>query len=88
MKLQNTQCDAFEPTGCVKRGDDKITPPARSMELKRIEELVSKCPEIRENTVSQLKSRILGGVYKIDPENVAEKIIQHGIITLVHFSSL
>jgi len=73
--------------GCVERGDSKITPPARSIEMKRIEKLASECPEIRENMVSQLKSQVLGGVYKIDPENVAEKIMQHSIITLVHFSS-
>jgi len=48
---------------------------------------VSECPDIRENMVSQLKSQVLEGVYKIDPENVAEGIIEHGIIVLVHFSS-
>ena len=69
------------------RGDDKIILPARPTELKRIEKLVSECPDIRENMVSQLKSQVLGGVYKIDPENVAEKIIEHGIIALVNFSS-
>jgi anti-sigma28 factor (negative regulator of flagellin synthesis) len=74
--------------GCVERGDSKITPPARSTELKLIEKLASECPDVRENMVSQLRSQILGGVYEIDPENVAEKIIQHSIITLVHFSSL
>jgi anti-sigma28 factor (negative regulator of flagellin synthesis) len=74
--------------GCVERGDSKITPLARSIELKRIEKLASECPDIRQDMVSQLKSQVLGGLYKIDPENVAEKVIQHSIITSVHFSSL
>jgi anti-sigma28 factor (negative regulator of flagellin synthesis) len=74
--------------GCVERGDSKITRPARSTELKRIEKLASECPDIRENMVLQLRSQVLRGIFTIDPENVAEKIIQHSIITLVHFDIL
>jgi anti-sigma28 factor (negative regulator of flagellin synthesis) len=74
--------------GCVERGDSKITPPARSTELKLIEKLASECPDIRENMVLQLKSQVLRGIYTIDPESVAGKIIQHSIIILAHSNLL
>ena len=66
----------------VKRGEDKIIPPAESMELKRIKESIYKSPDIREDMVADLRTRVLEGVYKVDPEQVAEKIIQHGVYIL------
>jgi len=62
-----------------KRGESKIIPPARLVELRKMKELIHKSPGIREDVVADLKSRILGGVYAIGAEEVADKIIQHGI---------
>jgi anti-sigma28 factor (negative regulator of flagellin synthesis) len=66
----------------IKKGEDKIIPPARSVELKRIKRLIHKSPDIREDMVADLRTRVLGGIYKVKPEQVAEKIIQHGIYIL------
>jgi hypothetical protein len=66
----------------VKRGAGKIIPPARSTELKRIKRLIYMSPDIREDMVADLRTRVLGGVYKVKSEQVAEKIIQHGIYIL------
>ena len=66
----------------INRGEGKIIPPARPMELKKIKELIYKSPEIREDIVADLRTRILEGVYKVKAEQVAEKIIQHSIYIL------
>jgi len=66
----------------INRGEGKIIPPARPMELKKIKELIYKSPEIREDIVADLRTRILEGVYKVKAKQVAEKIIQHSIYIL------
>ena len=49
------------------------------MELRQIEELLTKAPDIREDMVTDLKSQIFRGRYKIKAEQVTEKLMQHGI---------
>ena len=65
-----------------KRGESKIIPPARLVELRRMKELIRKSPGVREDVVCDLRTRILGGVYAVDAGEVADKIIQHGIYIL------
>ena len=52
------------------------------MEVKRIKELIYKSPDVRDDMVSDLRIRVLGGMYKVKSKQVAEKIIQHGIYIL------
>ena len=65
-----------------KRGESKIIPPAKSVELKRLKELIYRSPDIREDMVADLRTRVLGGAYKIGSDQVAEKLIQHGAYIL------
>lgn len=48
------------------------------MELKQIEKLLYTSPDIREGMVAHVRTQILRKAYKIETEQVAEKIIQHG----------
>ncbi len=52
------------------------------MELKRAKELIYRSPDIREDMVSNLRAQVLGGIYKVKADQVAEGIIQHGIYIL------
>jgi len=63
----------------VKRREGKTIPPDKSVELERIKGLVCKSPDIRGDMVADLRTRILGGVYEVKAEQVAEKIIQHAM---------
>ena len=64
------------------RGENEIIPPAKSVELSKIKELAHKFPDIREDMISSLRTRILRGVYKVKAEQVSERVIQHGIYIL------
>ena len=48
------------------------------MKPRQIEELLTKVPDIREDMVIDLKSQISMGMYRIEAEQVTEKLIQHG----------
>ena len=65
-----------------KKGEDKITPPTKSAELKRLKELIYSSPDVRQDMVADLKARIVGGEYKVRTERVAEKVMQHGVYIL------
>ncbi len=73
---------AFKPNEHIKRGAGKIIPLFKSAELKRIKGLAHRSPDVREDVVSHLRDRILGGRYEIESEQVAERIIQHGLYML------
>ena len=65
--------------GGVSEAEGKIAHPARSMRLERAKELIRWCPDVREDMVADLRTRILAGAYEVAPEQLAEKIIQDGI---------
>lgn len=57
----------------------KIIPPTKYLESERLNYVVSKIPDIREDIVSDLRYRLIRGSYKVTPDKVAEGIIRHGI---------
>ena len=64
------------------RRGSKIIPPAKYAESRKIKELMHRSSNIREDMVSDLRTRILGEIYRVEADRVAEKIIQHGIYIL------
>ena len=76
---------AFGQRSIPRGGEDKIIPPARSEELERIKELVHTSSDIRQHIVAKLRTRILEGTYEAKAEQVAEKMMQHGIHILAAF---
>jgi hypothetical protein len=64
------------------RGESEIIPPAKSTELSRIKELMRKSPDIREDMVANLRTRIVRGIYKVKSEHVSEGVMQHGVYIL------
>jgi len=63
----------------VMKEEDGIIFLDETMESKQIEELLYTSPDIREGMVAHLRTQILRKVYKIEAEQVAGKIIQHGL---------
>ncbi len=74
----------------IMRGEDGIIPPDKTMELEWLKGLLYESDDIREGMVNDLRTQILGKVYEVDAEQVAGKIIQHGlyIFTEVQGNSL
>ena len=52
------------------------------MKLDSIKKLICISSDIREYIVADLRGQIFGGVYEIRPEQVAERIIWHGVYML------
>ncbi len=53
----------------------------RPMELRKIEKLLIKAPDIREDMVTDLKSQIFRGIYRVEAVKVIEELMQHSIHT-------
>ena len=49
-----------------------------TMKLEQIAELLYTSPDIREGMVAHVRTQIFRKAYKIETEQVAEKIMQHG----------
>jgi len=56
---------------------------ARSREMQKIYEVLQTTPEVRSDKVSEIKSRIEDGRYRVDSETLAEKIIKESILDLI-----
>ena len=49
-----------------------------TMKLKQIAELLYTSPDVREGMIAHVRTQIFRKSYKIETEQVAEKIMQHG----------
>lgn len=50
-----------------------------SKEVQQIKEIISSAPDIREDKVAALKEKIESGEYKIDPDAIADKIVDDSL---------
>lgn len=68
----------FRLRNSVMKSEDSIIFLDETMKLKQIEELLYTSPDIREGMVAHVRTQIFRKAYKIETEQVAEKIMQHG----------
>jgi negative regulator of flagellin synthesis FlgM len=62
---------------------DKVELSPQSKEMGKINELLQTVPDIRTDRVLELKKLIQDGQYKIDSEQVAEKMLNESFLDLV-----
>lgn len=58
---------------------DVVEISSTAKEVTRLRELVQTMPEERVEKVEQIRQMVQNGTYKIEPEKIAEKMIQHAI---------
>jgi len=62
---------------------DKVELSAKSKEIKKINDVVEMTPDVRAEKVSELKTMIQEGRYKVDNEALAGKRIKESILDLI-----
>ena len=60
--------------------EDKIILSERAKEVYRFTKMSESLPDVREDKISAIKSRIASGEYKVDSKKVAGKIISESIL--------
>lgn len=50
---------------------------AKAKEFARAKEVASNAPDIREEKIAELRRRIAAGQYKTDPEEIADRMVDH-----------
>ena len=60
--------------------EDKIILSERAKEVYRLTKMSESLPDVREDKISAIKSRIASGEYKVDSKKVARKIILESIL--------
>ena len=63
--------EATRPTA----GADQVALSQRAEEVKAARAALAETPEIRHERVAELKAQIASGEYKVDPDKVAERIL-------------
>jgi len=61
------------PTG------DIVEISSTAKEVSRLKEIAKTMPEERAERIEQVKQMVQNGTYKIEPEKIAERMIQHAI---------
>ncbi|MFW6309438.1 MAG: flagellar biosynthesis anti-sigma factor FlgM [bacterium] len=57
--------------------DDKLDISNKARQIKEMEKSLDKLPEIRKEKVEQIKTALKNGTYEVEPEKVAEKILNN-----------
>ncbi len=55
---------------------DQVSISAKSREIQKLESVIASTPDVREDKVAKLKEKIEKGEYRVDPREVARKILQ------------
>ena len=62
------------------KNEDKVILSAKAQEIRDMTKVLDKVPDIREEKVAEIKSRIENGTYTIDGEKIAFKMIKESLI--------
>lgn len=62
---------------------DNVVLSSRSKEMQKIYETLKETPEVRSDKVAALKKAIQEGKYKVDSQQLAEKILTESILDLI-----
>lgn len=63
-------------TQTANSGDAKTEISSKAKEAAKAKEVATNAPDVREEKIQELRRRIAEGKYKVDPEAVADKIVQ------------
>lgn len=57
------------------RGTDQLSLSSRAEEIKAARAALAETPEVRAERVAELKAQVQAGTYRVDPDKVAERIL-------------
>ena len=60
--------------------EDKVILSAKAQEIRDMTKILDKVPDIREEKVAEIKSKIENGTYTIDGKKIAFKIIEESLV--------
>lgn len=75
-----TKAKSSASTEGVLPKSDSVTITARSSELKKAKEAYDKLPEVREEVVAELKAKVESGDYKVNSQDMADRIVHRTIV--------
>ena len=61
-------------------GEDKVVLSPKAREIQEAKRLLDSMPEIREEKVARLKEQIEKGIYRIEEEKIAEKMMMESLL--------
>jgi len=74
--------EADKPTGAASAVTEKVNLSTRAKEIQQIRQILDQTPDVREDKVLELKRLIDSGNYRINPEEIAEKMAGESLIDL------
>lgn len=69
--------------GAVQKAGDTVSLSQSARDIRLAEEAVEAAPEVRENVVQDLKKEVDNGTYKVDSNQIADKMVGSNIDEVV-----
>jgi negative regulator of flagellin synthesis FlgM len=82
QKNELTKNEADKQVGAQFAVTEKISLSIEAKDIQRIKQILDQTPDIREEKVLELKNMIDRGTYRINPEKIAEKMMDESLIDL------
>lgn len=71
------------PVSGIGAPEERVSLSDRAKDIQQARQAVSELPEIRTETVQDLKARIDAGTYHVDGEKVAEKMVGESLLDIL-----
>jgi negative regulator of flagellin synthesis FlgM len=82
QKNELTKNEADKQLGTSSAVTEKVNLSSRAKDIQQIRQIVDQTPDIREDKVIELKHQIESDNYRINAENIAEKMVGESLIDL------
>ena len=76
-KTSSANAPAAKPSGAP--GVDRVSLSPQARELLKAQQSLASLPDVREDKVAEIRTRLEAGDYRIDSEAIAEKMIREGL---------
>lgn len=63
--------------------EEKVSLSDRARDTQRIKQAIDKLPDVREEKVQELKSRIKEGTYSVSGEEIAGKMVREALLDII-----
>jgi negative regulator of flagellin synthesis FlgM len=78
QQRQTADATGSKPAALEKEDNVELSQTAR--ELRRSQAALAELPDVRQEKVAQLKHQIESGTYRIEPEKIAEKMLDESLL--------
>jgi negative regulator of flagellin synthesis FlgM len=81
-KIEKVQAEANPKVGGNPAPEEKVNLSTKARDIQQLRDAINRLPDVREDKVRELKEKVEKGVYDVNGQNVAEKMVAESLLDI------